>query len=550
MTDAARKPRRRWAAPALVCLPVVAMAASNLGLLGPAPKSDAAPAAEFSAARALVHLRAVASEPHGVGTADHERVFQYLASALRAAGLEVEVQEGERRGVAIKNILARLPGAASTGEALFACHYDSAAGAPGAADDGAAVAGFLEAIRALRSAAPLRNDLYFLFTDGEELGLVGAALFVDEHPKARDFDVVFNFEARGNSGPSILFETSPENGRLIAEYATAVAHPVASSLGPAVYRLLPNDTDFTELRRAGLRGLNLAFIDGVGAYHTPGDTVENLGLRSLQHHGDIALALARRFGDIELSGLDREEAEFFSLPWRRLASYPKRWALWIAAGALALTVVLAGMGAQAGVLSLKGFFRGLERYAMVAVGIPLLNAAAWFFVDLARKALLPPPSPPRGELWGGHVAVLGMGLISALLGARMLRGRLAGGAEERWRRAFEVEVGAAAFWLVLLLPWSCFGIAGSYLIAWPLLGYAAAAIVDGALGRRPGFELVRAALHLAASVPGVIVLSPAIYLIFLAFLPAPLTAVIAASFFSSLLVLPMQRWRMASRWEP
>jgi len=55
------------------------------------------------------------------------------------------------------------------------------------------------------------HDVIVLFTDGEESDLLGAAAFVREHPWAKDAAMVLNFEARGTSGRSLMFETGPSN---------------------------------------------------------------------------------------------------------------------------------------------------------------------------------------------------------------------------------------------------------------------------------------------------------------------------------------------------
>ena len=86
--------------------------------------------------------------------------------------------------------------------ALLMAHYDSVPNSPGASDDGAAVASLLETLRALRGGPRLKNDVIFLFTDGEEVALLGSKAFVEEHPWARDVGLVLNFEARGYTGPS------------------------------------------------------------------------------------------------------------------------------------------------------------------------------------------------------------------------------------------------------------------------------------------------------------------------------------------------------------
>lgn len=72
--------------------------------------------------------------------------------------------------------------------------------------------------------------MIILITDGEEIELLGAAAFVDEHPWAQDVGVVLNFEAQGSSGPSLMYETSAGNGRLISGLAHAAPYPVTSSL--------------------------------------------------------------------------------------------------------------------------------------------------------------------------------------------------------------------------------------------------------------------------------------------------------------------------------
>ena len=52
-------------------------------------------------------------------------------------------------------------------------------------------------LRVLRVRGPLLNDLIVLLTDGEELGLLGARAFVDEHPWLDDVALVVSIEMRG-----------------------------------------------------------------------------------------------------------------------------------------------------------------------------------------------------------------------------------------------------------------------------------------------------------------------------------------------------------------
>ena len=59
----------------------------------------------------------------------------------------------------------------------------------------------------------------------------------------------------------MMFETGPGNARLMDLFAHAVARPSASSVSYEVYKLLPNDTDFSVYRKLGLSGFNFGFIE-------------------------------------------------------------------------------------------------------------------------------------------------------------------------------------------------------------------------------------------------------------------------------------------------
>src|SRR6187401_21329 len=217
----------------------------------PAPIAATAPATEFSAERALAHVREIAQRPHPAGSADNARVRDYLIAQLRALGLEPQVQEATGVGTRypdagrIRNVLARLPGRSPGGPAVvLMAHYDGVAGGPAAGDDAAGSAAILETVRALRAGPPLAHDVIIAITDGEEAGLLGAAAFVREHPWARDVGVTLNFEARGTTGRSYMFETGPGNLD-VARVLRNVRDLSATSLSVTVYRTLPNDTDLS-----------------------------------------------------------------------------------------------------------------------------------------------------------------------------------------------------------------------------------------------------------------------------------------------------------------
>jgi hypothetical protein len=331
---------------------VTALLAVHQGVPDPVPAT--APPAVFSSLRALSHLNTFATAPHPIGSAEHDRVRDYLLAQFRALGITPEVQRTTgitsryRVGGTVENIVARLKGSFGSSDAVaLVAHYDSVPAGPGAGDDGSGVASILETLRALEAGPPLRNDMLFVITDGEEDGLLGASAFVAENPNAKDIRVLANFEARGNAGPSQMFETSSGNGRLVNDWATAAPHPDGSSLTYEVYKHMPNDTDMTVFKRAGDAGLNFAFIGNWEAYHTPLDNPQLLDRGSLQQDGENALSFAQTFGNADLSELHSRDGVYFSLPGNLFLRYSTSyvWPLAILSGLLLLGAMFYASGA-------------------------------------------------------------------------------------------------------------------------------------------------------------------------------------------------------------
>ncbi len=336
---------------ALAGLTVAALAT----IMPPAPKPTDAPAAEFSAGRAFEHVRVIGGQVHVVGSVGAEKVRDHIVDTLTKDGLRPRIQDsvgqtdalGGPAMARVRNVVTVIDGSDSTGRLVLMAHYDSVQVSYGANDDGSGVAALLETARALVDGPRLRNDIVLLFTDAEEACLCGAEAFVHSDPLAADGGVVLNFESRGASGPAIMFETASGNEDLVAEYARAVPYPVATSMAVEVYRILPNDTDFTPFRASGgFTGLNSAYIDGSAVYHTPRDRPEYMDTASLQGSGANALALARQLGDADLRRLSHpavQDATYFPV-LSSLVRYPGR-AVWplaglglVAAAAFAMTV--------------------------------------------------------------------------------------------------------------------------------------------------------------------------------------------------------------------
>lgn len=469
---------------------------------------ETAPAPEFSAGRAMKHIRAVAQAPRPVGSAEHAAARDYILHELAAQNVTAEVQTatafGSQRAPyrvgTVSNVVGRIPGASSKQSVLLVAHYDSVPTGPGASDDGAGVAALLETARALKAGPPLKNDVVFLFSDGEEVGLLGAEAFAAEHPLAKNVGVVLNLEARGNSGPAMMFETSRNNGRLIDEFARAAPRPVANSFSYEVYRRLPNDTDLSVFKRAGLEGLNFAFIDGLNHYHTALDNVGNVDERSLQQQGDYALSLAKHFGNLEAWGRGAGDDTYFNVLGTAFVHYPQWLALLLTGLCVILFAAVVVFGFRRGRLSAGGIGLGLVVMVLGIVVPALVTTVVWALITALRRDY---QFVPWGDAYDAGLYMLGFVLLALAAVAAFYN------LFRRWADAQSLAVGCLLLWLVVTLVLSVLAPGGSYLFAWPLLFSLLALLVAPAAGGEGAFK--RWAVVALIGVPAVLLLSPIIY---------------------------------------
>jgi hypothetical protein len=504
-------PRRRLLSAVIAVIALTALTVLSLWSVStPAAKGTDAPADEFSAARAFAHVDHIGTQVHVTGSSASDEVRDYLQTTLNGYGLNARVQEAvggtDKLGgtyvmARVRNLIAVLPGTDPTGKLFLVAHYDSVQVSYGANDDGAGVATLLETARILSQGPRPRNDVVFVFTDAEEACLCGAEAFVSQDELAADGGVVLNFEARGSSGPVVMFETSRGNADLVGVYGDAVPHPVATSFAVEVYRILPNDTDFTPFRESGkFTGLNSAYIDGSAVYHSPEDRPSYMDKGSLQMHGDNALALARSLGSADLGQLSKaspEDSSYFPF-LGFLVRYPG-WLVWPLAGLALLSVVGLAVIARR---------RGLTTYGRSGLGfasafVPLLLAVVgaqglWTVLTLIRPSyavMLDPWHPGWFRL-----AVVGLATAIVLAWFGVLRRRLG---------AWGLMIGSFGLLAALGIVLATFTPGGSYLAAIPTLFVAVGCTVGLMAGR--WLRVLAPAVGIAAAIP---VLAPTISLFF------------------------------------
>ncbi|MFI7540091.1 M28 family peptidase [Actinoplanes sp. NPDC049599] len=466
------------ASAAIVVLLVVAVAALQ-SVRSPAALGATAPATEFSAGRAFEQVRAIATEPHVAGSAAADRVRDHLLATLRGLGLDPQVQDtasvqggdlsSSAGGISlarVRNVVTLLPGTAPTGRIFLVAHYDSAQVSPGGNDDGAGTATILELARALAGGPRLRNDVVLVLTDAEEACLCGAQAFVDQHPLARDGGVVLNLEARGSSGPAIMFETAADNAGLTGVFATA-PKPVGTSVAVEVYRLLPNDTDFTPFLQAGFTGFNSAYIDGAAVYHAPTDTPATMDRDSLQHLGANALKLTRELGGRDLPALrSTGDATYFPVPGG-LAVYSGGLTWPLAGLALVAVLVLAWLTRRRGLTSGGRLAGGFAVALAPIILVPGSAQLLWALLKIVRPGYAAQLIDPYRPFWY-RLAIVALAATIVCAWYVLLRRRLTPAA---------LAVGGLGWLAVLGLLLAAFAPGGSYLAALPALAGALAGIV-------------------------------------------------------------------------
>jgi hypothetical protein len=522
----------------LIVLLILALAtALSIYLQNRAPDvvPENAAVSEFSAARALQQLRVFSARPRPIGSQDHANARDYILRELSNLELLPETQRtvavSTRWGspfaaATVNNVLARIRGTNNARAVLLLAHYDSVASSYGASDDGAGVVTLLETARALKASGPLKNDVILLFTDAEEIGLLGASAFTT-HPWAREVGVFLNFEARGNSGPVVMFETSTGNSDLIRQFDRAAPRPIGSSFFYEIYKLLPNDTDFTILNSTGAQGLNFAYLDGIQHYHTYLDSADAIDPGSLQHLGANALALAKHFGNTDV-GPRSVDAVYFNFLGANLIQYSNAFAIALQVLTFFLFGFVVWKGIKTRQLTLIGIVWGFLALLVAVVVSALTTWLAWWLVMKVRPSIaaIPWSEPYDSNIFRIALVLLALGVTAAVY--TLIRRR-----RTDW---LNLTTASLLWWLILSVAATVMLPGGSYLFTLPLLfGLIGAGLV---LYSR---DSEKSRLILAITMlPAVILWAPMIYAVFVALtLNSASMVIVCVALLFGLLIAPI-----------
>ena len=360
---------------------------------------------EFSALRVSDDIRVISKEPHSIQHPKERKVLaEFLFHRLQQMGGTTQMLEYDTIPSKIggeffyKNIYSVFePGENSLPDSLrkyilLVAHYDSrfrqivgkdTVFSYGAADDGYGVGVILElAGNALKYRNEWKQGVKVLFTDAEEHNLDGMRSAFARNPEVFEgVNFVVNVEARGVKGPALLFETSPGNEKVMQLYANA-KNPSGMSLTTAVYRYLPNDTDFSVVKDS-IPGINLAVIDNLHYYHTDKDNFSNISLESIHHYGEQLEPVLKEYlvngdyaSDDALKGED--DLVFFALPVLGMFAFSKTGYLVMNIAFYALFLFVLFVYVRYKMIPFKGILRALVHVIVfMAVACAGATAAAW-----------------------------------------------------------------------------------------------------------------------------------------------------------------------------
>ena len=548
---------RRLLAPIAALLGLVA-GLSVLILPSPAPTT--ANPTTFSAERAMAAINRLADEPHSVLRREaHDRARDDVVGMFSDLGYTPTVhsdpmfdlsdpadkrifdglsaeQQAVLKDAPAETIVVDVPGKSEHTMALMA-HYDSATveadesghqhitdgTSLGAADDGYGVAAIVETLRALKAEGRQpENSLKIVITDAEEIGLVGARNEMRHHrADYKNVDLVLNLEARGTSGPALMFETSSNNSAVAGYFLSHVKQPVAGSLLPSLYARMPNTTDMAAFIPEGFTVLNIAAIGDAEHYHHPTDAPRYVDHSTLQHYGDQVLDLARAWAfDAQAPTLTADgDLHFFQL-WRGLTvRYPA--AVGTGLGCLAVIAALGAVAMRARSLRWKrvlGTVWGLtwrSTLASAAAGLVQLGAMAMKWAPESGLG----PNPLLPWMFAGG-ALIGVGLTVRFV-------------VRRWKAGLGQEAVAA---VLLLLTAACIPLmvlvpGAAYVLVLPTLALALTALAPRRV--RPVVGALAAFIIVAILAPAVLLIHEMLSLgavwvtVFFAIVPvAPLALVL------------------------
>ena len=412
----------KYLRPLIIILAITLSAFVAYGLFSlPRPMEEEG---HFSSAKAVQTIENISKERHSIIHPEaRAEVREYLVARLEEMGALTRRYsypdvEGKGYRFDAENIVAEFPPLKESKDTtwlLMVAHYDSrypwvpvrdTTCSYGAADDGYGLAVVLESARvALEHRDTWSQGLRILFTDGEEVGMVGMkCAFGNERALFEDVGLIINVEGRGPFGPALLFETSGGNQEIMELYAANARYPYTFSLTNVVYSLMPNFTDFTVVKDE-IPGMNFSTIADVNHYHTSLDNFDFVRPATLQHYGEQVVPVVNAYlSDPKYASRDALRSDkdrvFFTIPLIGLLNFSKPWYLVASIAIFILAILLFVLNRR----NLRDVWKYMLEALGLALGALVLGELAAYLGCLASGA--------RFKLFG---IVTGMGFDNILM---------------------------------------------------------------------------------------------------------------------------------------
>lgn len=288
--------------------------------------NDTSASKEASLNMMLSHLKEISKDRHTTNSDEIHTVQEYLCNQFEIMGYEYEIIEDTYEGkelavldmqhhlgmskedaqaerdrksgtfkhyysehykenyeteetLPVKHLLVKLtPENVSNEKALLImCHYDGVRSSTNAANGGMSVASILEAMRLLQNEELVR-PVYFWFSDGKEVSLLGAETLLNDYSElAQNVEYVLNFTGYGVEGNQFLIGTNENNSAMLQHLKNANTKIATYSLFSNGFYKWGVDEYRNVLKPAGFQGLDFAaIVDSKEFYNTMHDSIENL----------------------------------------------------------------------------------------------------------------------------------------------------------------------------------------------------------------------------------------------------------------------------------
>jgi len=376
---------------------------------------DAAKRVEPGAAYRLLDELQEKHAGRWVGRDAHRDAPAFIADALRTAGAtDVEIvttPSGVGGYPDLRNVFGRVAGEDASRAVVLGAHHDTVGGAPGAIDDGGAVAALVEVARVLASGAKPACDIEFLVFDGEEAGLLGSKRWVTDLGEAGRARVhaAAAVELVGWTEDSLVVHTLPYGfaweadgiaPAWIADSALAAAEAAGVPMRYGDPLLWPWYQPTVRMLRLGTgsdagafseRGIPACMIAGssltgfYSAYHTRNDAMEMVDSERLDEATRVTAALAVTLAERNADDTSRALGDVYLLVGRRHLSH-----VWLVLLALATLPAVWAAGrhleseqgiAAASVLRTAAiatvFLAFVGSVTAIVCGVPLVLGAAF-----------------------------------------------------------------------------------------------------------------------------------------------------------------------------